>query len=45
MITSDTLPWGPLMAGAVLSSAPLVILYFTAQHFMVQGATSGAVKG
>jgi multiple sugar transport system permease protein len=45
LITSDTLPWGPLMAGAVLSSVPLMILYFVAQHFMVQGLTAGSVKG
>ncbi|MGH7211035.1 MAG: carbohydrate ABC transporter permease [Acetobacteraceae bacterium] len=45
LITSDVLPWGTLMAGAVLSSLPLVILYFIAQRFMVQGMTSGAVKG
>jgi multiple sugar transport system permease protein len=45
LITSDVLPWGPLMAGAVLSSLPLVVLYFIAQRFMVQGMTSGAVKG
>lgn len=45
LITSDVLPWGPLMAGAVLSSVPLMILYFVAQHFMVQGLTSGSVKG
>ncbi len=45
LITSDVLPWGPLMAGAVVSSLPLVILYFVAQRFMVQGLTSGSVKG
>jgi multiple sugar transport system permease protein len=45
LITSDVLPWGPLMAGAVLSSVPLMILYFVAQRFMVQGMTSGSVKG
>ena len=45
LITSDTLPWGPLMAGAVLSSVPLMVLYFVAQHFMVQGLTAGSVKG
>jgi multiple sugar transport system permease protein len=45
MITSDVLPWGPLMAGAVLSSAPLMVLYFIAQRFMVQGMTEGSVKG
>ena len=45
LITSDVLPWGPLMAGAVVSSVPLMILYFVAQRFMVVGLTSGSVKG
>jgi len=45
LITSDVLPWGPLMAGAVLSSVPLMILYFIAQRFMVVGLTAGSVKG
>jgi multiple sugar transport system permease protein len=44
LITSDVLPWGPLMAGAVLSSVPLMILYFLAQRFIVQGMTAGSVK-
>jgi multiple sugar transport system permease protein len=45
LITSDVLPWGPLMAGAVLSSVPLMVLYFVAQRFMVAGMTAGSVKG
>lgn len=45
LITSDVLPWGPLMAGAVISSVPLMVLYFLAQRFMVQGMTAGSVKG
>lgn len=45
LITSDVLPWGPLMAGAVVSSLPLMILYFIAQRFMVAGMTAGSVKG
>lgn len=45
LITSDVLPWGPLMAGAVLSSLPLMGLYFVAQRFMVQGLAAGSVKG
>ncbi len=45
LITSDVLPWGPLMAGAVVSSVPLMILYFIAQRYMVQGMTAGSVKG
>lgn len=45
LITSDVLPWGPLMAGATLASLPLVVLYFVAQRFMLQGMTAGSVKG
>lgn len=45
LITSDVLPWGPLMAGAVISSVPLMVLYFVAQRFMVAGMSEGAVKG
>jgi multiple sugar transport system permease protein len=45
LITSDVLPWGPLMAGAVLSSIPLMLLYFTAQQFMVHWLAEGSVKG
>jgi multiple sugar transport system permease protein len=33
------------MAGAVLSSVPLMVLYFIAQRFMVSGLTAGGVKG
>lgn len=45
LITSDVLPWGPLMAGATLASVPLMVLYFVAQRFMLQGMTAGSVKG
>lgn len=45
LIADDTLPWGPLMAGAVLSSVPLMILYFIAQRFMVSGISEGSIKG
>ena len=45
LITSDILPWGPLMAGATLSSLPLMALYFAAQRFMTAGLTAGSVKG
>jgi multiple sugar transport system permease protein len=33
------------MAGAVLTSVPLMILYFVAQRFMVNGLAEGSVKG
>lgn len=45
LVTSDVIPWGPVMAGAVLSSLPLIVLYFIAQSFMVQGMMTGSVKG
>lgn len=45
MITSDVLPWGPLMAGSAVTSIPLMVLYFLAQRFMVSGLTAGGVKG
>lgn len=45
LITSDVLPWGPLMAGAVLSSVPLMVLFFLAQRYMVAGLAAGSVKG
>lgn len=45
LITGDVLLWGPIMAGAVLAAVPVMILYFLAQRFMVQGMTAGSVKG
>jgi len=45
LITGDVFLWGPIMAGAVISSLPVIILYFLAQRFMVQGMTAGSVKG
>ncbi len=45
LITGDVFLWGPIMAGAVFSSLPVIVLYFMAQRFMVAGMTSGSVKG
>jgi multiple sugar transport system permease protein len=45
LITGDVLLWGPIMAGAVLAALPVMLLYFVAQRFMVQGITAGSVKG
>ena len=33
------------LAGAVLAALPVMLLYFVAQRFMVQGITAGSVKG
>lgn len=45
LITGDVFLWGPIMAGAVLSAVPVMVLFFLAQRFMVQGMTAGSVKG
>lgn len=37
--------WGPLMAGAVLTSLPVVILFLLIQRHIATGLTAGAVKG
>lgn len=45
LIRGDVFFWGELMAGALLGSVPVAILYsFFAQYF-VSGMTAGAVKG
>ena len=45
LITGDVYRWGQIMAGATLASLPVVILYFVAQRFIVQGGLAGGVKG
>ena len=45
LITGDVLLWGPIMAGATLAAIPVMVLYFFAQRFMIQGVTTGSVKG
>ncbi len=45
LITGDVYRWGQIMAGATLASLPVVILYFVAQRFIVQGGLAGSVKG
>ena len=44
MVVGDQYIWGQLMAGAVLASVPVAILYFIGQRFVVQGLAAGAVK-
>src|SRR5690606_23028450 len=45
MIIGDMLPWGELLAAAILMAIPVVVLYMVGQKFMVAGLTAGAVKG
>jgi N,N'-diacetylchitobiose transport system permease protein len=37
--------WGPLMAGAIMASLPVVILFLVIQKNVTAGLTAGAVKG
>ena len=44
MMVADVIPWGPLMAGAVLSALPIMVLYTLASRHIVTGLTLGSVK-
>lgn len=37
--------WGPLFAGFLIASVPLLILFFAFMHHFISGLTTGAVKG
>jgi arabinogalactan oligomer/maltooligosaccharide transport system permease protein len=37
--------WGPFAAGAVLAAIPAAVLFMSLQKWMVEGLTSGSVKG
>jgi multiple sugar transport system permease protein len=37
--------YGVIMAGAVLASVPIIVLFIALQRFFIQGLTIGAVKG
>lgn len=45
LITGDVFRWGLIMAGSVSAAIPVMILYYLAQRFVVQGLAAGAVKG
>jgi multiple sugar transport system permease protein len=45
LIFGDVFLWGMIMAGGALMSAPLLVLYFVAQRYIVAGLSAGAVKG
>ena len=44
-ITGDVYGWGYLMAGAVLTTLPVIVVYTYLQRYMVEGLTAGSVKG
>lgn len=43
--TGDVQQFGPIMAGAVVSAAPVLILYYLAQRWVVEDVSAGAFKG
>ena len=45
LIRGDVFYWGPLMAGALLSSVPVVIAYGLLMDYYVSGLVAGATKG
>jgi ABC-type glycerol-3-phosphate transport system permease component len=45
LIGEYTTDWGLLMAGAVITTMPIVIIFFFVQRRLTQGLASGAVKG
>jgi multiple sugar transport system permease protein len=45
LINGDVFQWGALMAGAVVSSVPPVLIYVVAQKWVVSGLAGGAIKG
>ena len=45
LVRGDIYYWGSLMAGAVLASVPIVVIYVWFLDYYVSGLTAGAVKG
>lgn len=45
LIRGDIYYWGSLMAGAVVASVPIVVVYVLFLDYYVAGLTAGAVKG
>ena len=43
--SGESLSWGELMAGSVITALPVVLLFLFLQRFLVGGMTTGAVKG
>jgi multiple sugar transport system permease protein len=45
MLGEDVFYWGQMMAGAIITAIPPVILYMAAQRFVISGLAAGGVKG
>lgn len=44
MLGEDVFFWGQMMAGALITAVPPVVLYMVAQRFVIGGLASGGVK-
>jgi len=44
-LVSDIFIWGQMMAAAIISTVPMLLLFIFLQRYVVQGLTMGAVKG
>lgn len=42
---AETTDYGAMMAGSVIASFPVVVLFFSLQKYFLQGITVGAIKG
>jgi multiple sugar transport system permease protein len=45
MVVGDIFPFGQMFAASVMTAVPVIIIYMTAQRYMVAGLTAGSVKG
>lgn len=44
MVVADVYAWGPLMAGSIIATVPVMIMYIVMSKYLVSGLTLGAVK-
>jgi multiple sugar transport system permease protein len=44
-LDTQEVPKTLLMAGSVIISVPVIILFFAAERFLTEGLTAGGVKG
>lgn len=44
MVVADVYAWGPLMAGSIIATLPVLVLYIGASRYIVNGLTVGSVK-
>ncbi|MCA9915369.1 MAG: carbohydrate ABC transporter permease, partial [Anaerolineae bacterium] len=44
-LNSQEVPISALMAGSLIVSIPIIVIFFFFERFLTQGLTAGAVKG